>query len=51
MVADLAIWNNIIIYTGAIILGDITIGDNSIIGTNSVVTNVIHQIGGFCKYS
>lgn len=32
------IGNNVIIYAGAMILGDITIGDNSIIGANSVVT-------------
>lgn len=32
------IGNNVIIYAGAMILGDITIGDNTIIGANSVVT-------------
>ena len=32
------IGNNVIIYAGAMILGDISIGDNSIIGANSVVT-------------
>jgi serine O-acetyltransferase len=31
------IGNNVIIYTGAVILGDITVGDNSIIGANSIV--------------
>lgn len=30
--------NNVIIYAGSMILGDITIGDGSIIGANSVVT-------------
>lgn len=29
--------NNVIIYAGAMILGDIHIGDNSIVGANSVV--------------
>ena len=32
------IGNNVIIYAGAMILGDITIGDKSIIGANSIVT-------------
>lgn len=32
------IGNNVTIYAGSLILGDITIGDNSIIGANSVVT-------------
>lgn len=32
------IGNNVIIYAGAMLLGNITIGDNSIIGANSVVT-------------
>ena len=32
------IGNNVIIYAGAMILGDISIGDNCIIGANSVVT-------------
>ena len=32
------IGNNVTIFAGAMILGDITIGDNSIIGANSVVT-------------
>lgn len=32
------IGNNVIIYVGAMLLGNITIGDNSIIGANSVVT-------------
>lgn len=31
------IGNNVIIYSGAIVLGNITIGDNSIIGANAVV--------------
>ncbi len=35
------IGNNVIIYTGAVVLGDITIGDNSIIGANSIVLNDI----------
>ena len=30
--------NNVIIYAGSMILGDITIGDDTIIGANSVVT-------------
>lgn len=33
-----SIGNNVIIYTGSMVLGNITIGDNSIIGANSVVT-------------
>ena len=33
------IGNNVIIYPGAKIIGNIKIGDNSIIGANSVVTN------------
>ena len=32
------IGNNVVIYAGAMILGDISIGDNTIIGANSVVT-------------
>ena len=32
------IGNNVIIYAGSMILGDIIIGDNTIIGANSVVT-------------
>lgn len=32
------IGNNVMIYAGSMILGDISIGDNSIIGANSVVT-------------
>lgn len=35
------IGNNVKIYTGAIILGNIKIGDNTIIGANSVVTKDI----------
>ncbi|WP_276861678.1 serine O-acetyltransferase [Anaerococcus tetradius] len=31
--------NNIIIYSGAKVIGDVNIGDNSVIGANSVVTN------------
>lgn len=31
--------NNLIIYSGAKIIGDVHIGDNSVIGANSVVTN------------
>lgn len=30
--------NNVIVYTGAVIVGDIKVGDNAIIGANSVVT-------------
>lgn len=33
------IGNNVIIYVGAKVMGDITIGDNAIIGTNAVVTS------------
>lgn len=33
-----SIGNNVIIYAGSMVLGNITIGDNSIIGANSVVT-------------
>lgn len=33
-----SIGNNVIIYAGSMVLGDITIGENSIIGANSVVT-------------
>ncbi len=32
------IGNNVLIYTGAVVLGDITIGDNAVIGACSVVT-------------
>ncbi|WP_109437697.1 MULTISPECIES: serine O-acetyltransferase [Aquimarina] len=35
------IGNNVSIYTGAIVIGDITIGDNCIIGAGSVVTKSI----------
>lgn len=37
------IGNNVMIGAGAVILGDITIGDNSIIGTNAVVTHSIPE--------
>ena len=37
------IGNNVMIGTGAVILGDIDIGDNSIIGANAVVTHSIPE--------
>lgn len=33
------IGNNVSIYTGAVVIGGITIGDNSVIGANAVVTH------------
>lgn len=35
------IGNNVKVYTGAVIVGNITVGDNSIIGANCVVLNDI----------
>ena len=35
------IGNNVLIYTGAVVIGDITIGDNVKIGANSVVTKSV----------
>ena len=34
-----SIGNNVVVYAGAVICGDVTIGDNSEIGANSVVIN------------
>lgn len=39
------IGNNVIIYTGARIIGDINIGDWAVIGANSVITNDIPAYG------
>jgi len=39
--ADVTIGNNVTIFTGAIILPGVTIGDNSLIGAGSVVTRDI----------
>jgi serine O-acetyltransferase len=33
--------DNVIVYSGAVIVGDVTVGENSEIGANSVVTNDI----------
>lgn len=35
------IGNNVYIYTGAVVIGNITIGDNVIVGANSVVTKSV----------
>lgn len=37
------IGDNIIIYSGAVILGDVNIGDNSVIGANSVVIDDVPE--------
>ena len=36
--------NNVMISSGARIIGDVTIGDNSIVGASSVVLKDVHQI-------
>jgi serine O-acetyltransferase len=37
------IGDNVIIYSGAVILGDVNIGDNSVIGANSVVIDDVPE--------
>ena len=37
------IGDNVIIYTGAKVIGGITVGDNAIIGANSVVTKDVSR--------
>lgn len=36
---------NVIIYTGSIVCGDLYIGDNAIIGANSYVDKDVHSYG------
>lgn len=43
------IGDNVIIYTGAKIMGDVTVGDNAVIGVNAVVTSDVPEnaiVGG-----